>query len=428
MGCLKLQFRDYLEFTPPGVHSSQLEVSYLDFPEENLNREYVWTDDLSGSEQGAGGVGGLAAVIIRGRRVLFPTADPDNGNITAYLTKRGHVAARFAYSPFGRVIDSRGWMSDRLKYQFSTKPADTLTGLIHYTFREYSPELGRWLTRDPIAERGGVNLYAMVGNNAVNWWDWLGFDSFDDYYWDAQILASIPDNGKVIQESDQESKLFGSGYIYSTNEQSRIYAMKYMKGSDGCCYEYAAVRYYKAKKPYRDLRWMSYKLLMIYTPLVDNPLLYIPTTTSIVGALNATVISQANSTASSVSPGVGLVSTAANSGAFIHEAYTNPVSAATDVIVGAMQTIAEQFVEYDVSGYYEWEMKDFRHVDHKSETVFLSRTLVRQVGKVEFSLCSDGNWKFLDTTKPKGGWLYNANDLQINSNRRKGHREFNSYR
>jgi len=35
---------------------------------------------------------------------------------------------------------------------------------------------GRWPSRDPIGERGGMNLYGMVGNDAVNWWDFLGLE------------------------------------------------------------------------------------------------------------------------------------------------------------------------------------------------------------------------------------------------------------
>ena len=31
-----------------------------------------------------------------------------------------------------------------------------------------------WLNRDPIQERGGINLYGICGNNAVNFWDYLG--------------------------------------------------------------------------------------------------------------------------------------------------------------------------------------------------------------------------------------------------------------
>lgn len=35
---------------------------------------------------------------------------------------------------------------------------------------------GRWPSRDPIQERGGVNLYGFVGNDGVNKWDLLGME------------------------------------------------------------------------------------------------------------------------------------------------------------------------------------------------------------------------------------------------------------
>jgi RHS repeat-associated protein len=44
----------------------------------------------------------------------------------------------------------------------------------YYGYRYYDPKTGRWPSRDPIEERGGVNLYAFVGNNAVTGFDVLG--------------------------------------------------------------------------------------------------------------------------------------------------------------------------------------------------------------------------------------------------------------
>ena len=38
----------------------------------------------------------------------------------------------------------------------------------------YDPNIGRWLNRDPIMERGGLNLYSFVENDGVNSWDLLG--------------------------------------------------------------------------------------------------------------------------------------------------------------------------------------------------------------------------------------------------------------
>ena len=51
---------------------------------------------------------------------------------------------------------------------------DDETSLVYYNYRYYSPELGRWLSRDPIEEEGGWNLYAMEMNLINNSYDILG--------------------------------------------------------------------------------------------------------------------------------------------------------------------------------------------------------------------------------------------------------------
>lgn len=42
-------------------------------------------------------------------------------------------------------------------------------------YRWYSPRMGRWLSRDPIGEVGGLHLYASVQNNPLSRWDYLGW-------------------------------------------------------------------------------------------------------------------------------------------------------------------------------------------------------------------------------------------------------------
>ncbi len=142
----------------------------------NLHTSYLWGSDLSGSMQGAGGVGGLLSVTKNqepGTPKFYPTYDA-NGNVSEYLDDTGVVEAHYEYSAFGRVIHSTG-NPDDFAFRFSTKYTDDETGLLYYGYRYYVPETGRWISRDPIGEYGGLNLYAFVLNDGVNWVDLLGW-------------------------------------------------------------------------------------------------------------------------------------------------------------------------------------------------------------------------------------------------------------
>jgi RHS repeat-associated protein len=77
-------------------------------------------------------------------------------------------------------VDTDNAIVPLFAYRFSTKPIDFKTGLYYYTNRYYDPVTGRWPSRDPIGERGGMNLYGFVGNDGVNLWDLLGLKLCDD--------------------------------------------------------------------------------------------------------------------------------------------------------------------------------------------------------------------------------------------------------
>ena len=51
---------------------------------------------------------------------------------------------------------------------FSAKYTDGETGLVMYPYRPYLPPIGLWLSRDPIWERGGLNLFGFVVNDPIN--------------------------------------------------------------------------------------------------------------------------------------------------------------------------------------------------------------------------------------------------------------------
>jgi hypothetical protein len=84
-------------------------------------------------------------------------------------------------------------------------------GVTDYTYRWYDPVTGRWPSRDPIGERGGINLYGFVGNDGVNWFDVLGlakihistncqksFDKLNPKFSEVQqFLNSLPNDCKI---------------------------------------------------------------------------------------------------------------------------------------------------------------------------------------------------------------------------------------
>jgi len=133
---------------------------------------YTWGVDLSGSLQGAGGVGGLLSVTTTDTNSgtstnYYPCYDA-NGNVTAYLDAGGSAVARYEYDAFGNAVNESVQEGRHLPFRFSTKYMDAETGLYCYGYRFYWPELGRWMSRGPIEEEGGENLYAMVENRSTD--------------------------------------------------------------------------------------------------------------------------------------------------------------------------------------------------------------------------------------------------------------------
>jgi RHS repeat-associated protein len=139
---------------------------------------YVRGTDLSGSREGAGGIGGLLARSDQysagtwGRHVFYH-ADR-NGNVTYLVEASQGVAAKYRYDPFGNPTYTSGTLATANAYRFSTKAAQPNSGSYYYGYRFHDPYLQRWLSRDPAAEYGGRNLYSAVLNDPLSVLDRYG--------------------------------------------------------------------------------------------------------------------------------------------------------------------------------------------------------------------------------------------------------------
>jgi RHS repeat-associated protein len=159
----------------------------------SLVRGYLWGTDLSGSLQGAGGVGGLIEVTYYGTTTTNCfVAHDGNGNVSALFNAAdGTILANYEYGPFGETIRETGPMAKLNPVGSSDKIGDPETGLVCYGYRFYNPSTGRWLSKDPVYERGfkaavrvrkarnraDLNLYGFVGNRPLTTWDYLGLES-----------------------------------------------------------------------------------------------------------------------------------------------------------------------------------------------------------------------------------------------------------
>jgi RHS repeat-associated protein len=153
-------------------------IAVLNGTNNGLGKTFLWGTDLSGSMQGAGGVGGLLAVKVVGNSVGFAAYD-SNGNVAGLINAAdGIEAARYEYGPFGEVVRSSGPSAMDNPFRFSTKFNDDEGECIYYGYRFYQVSRGRWISRDPKEEPGALNLYMFGGNNAVCSVDALGLDYY----------------------------------------------------------------------------------------------------------------------------------------------------------------------------------------------------------------------------------------------------------
>jgi RHS repeat-associated protein len=153
---------------------------------------FYWGSDLSGSMQGAGGIGGLLEINDAVNGVHFVGYD-GNGNVSALVKGTdGTVSGRYEYGPFGELLRVTGPMAKANPFRFSTKYQDDESDLLYYGYRYYSASTGRWPNRDLINELGfklvftaksrrvgDNNDYLFVRNAPLRFYDPFGLSAAD---------------------------------------------------------------------------------------------------------------------------------------------------------------------------------------------------------------------------------------------------------
>ena len=136
------------------------------------------------------------------------------GSIREMVDGTGALRARYDYDAWGQRTKTTGALDADMG--FTGHYTDDTLGLVAAPFRFYRPDLGRWLSRDPIEEEGGINLYGYVGNNPLFWVDPLGLDLdvyVDRDYADRRAPANykVVENGKTLYNGRCNQNPFFAG-------------------------------------------------------------------------------------------------------------------------------------------------------------------------------------------------------------------------
>ncbi len=161
-----------------------------------------------------------------------------------------NVLERYRYEAFGlpTIFDSAfnvqlsSAYGNRMLFQGRQWLADAK--LSDHRRRYYSPEIARWLARDPIKERGGINLYMFLRNSPQKFSDAFGLASPETQWWaDLSVNGSwwqrpaacvlgavsgiLPDSiGSTVTGT------VGAGYVQQVGENAQ-----YFIGDDGTYYD-----------------------------------------------------------------------------------------------------------------------------------------------------------------------------------------------
>jgi RHS repeat-associated protein len=109
----------------------------------------------------------MPVAMTKGGATYYLTYD-QVGSLRVVADSSGNVVKRIDYDSFGNIIDDSAPLF-AVPLGFAGGLHDRDTGLVRFGFRDYDPDVGRWLAKDPILFAGGdIDLYGYVLDDPIN--------------------------------------------------------------------------------------------------------------------------------------------------------------------------------------------------------------------------------------------------------------------
>lgn len=127
------------------------------------------------------------------------------GSVTSLSDITEGVINAYEYDGFGNVVAKTESVTN--PYGYTGRKIDAESGLMYYRSRYYDPDVGRFITVDPIEFAGGINIYGYVLNNPANF-----IDPFGLFDWGAFIGKRIKFGNYVGQDVSDGRRDIRDGY------------------------------------------------------------------------------------------------------------------------------------------------------------------------------------------------------------------------
>ena len=162
-----------------------------EYQNDVLTKYFIWSGNQIIQERNASNVitrthykGGFIDGATPATGTNYQTLTDHLGNVREVLTATGAIAARYDYTAYQGAVKIGTSTVDPTFLTIGNYYHHAGSGLDLALYRAYDPELGRWLSADPIGEQGGLNLYGYVGGDPINKFDPSGLASWKNH-WDA---------------------------------------------------------------------------------------------------------------------------------------------------------------------------------------------------------------------------------------------------
>jgi RHS repeat-associated protein len=103
------------------------------------------------------------------------------GSVTSLSNSAGAIAQSYGYDTLGRQTSSSGSLTN--PFQYTAREFDPETNLYYYRARYYDTNAGRFVSEDPAGFGGGLNVYAYVKNDPVDFVDPTGLKCWQSSPW-----------------------------------------------------------------------------------------------------------------------------------------------------------------------------------------------------------------------------------------------------